>query len=96
MQDWKRNSVNMFARSMFSTKQLFRKNTDEVLQMCKEKGCPWEDIDDVWKYGTFYSLVKEIVDKNDTTKKSVSSIYITQAKMTYDELLIELNNSHGG
>lgn len=52
--DWTRNSVQMYARSHFSHKQLHGKKMDDLHAMLAEKGMSWEnDFTDVIKYGTF-------------------------------------------
>ena len=48
-----KNSVQMFARSLFPHKELHGKSIETMLTMCREKGKPWEDIKDMYKNGTF-------------------------------------------
>ncbi|RTE83985.1 hypothetical protein BHE90_001440 [Fusarium euwallaceae] len=43
-----RNSVSGFARSLFSTEQLHGKNKDDMLEMVKEKGFPYEQSVPNW------------------------------------------------
>ncbi|RMJ15616.1 hypothetical protein CDV36_004687 [Fusarium kuroshium] len=43
-----RNSVSGFARSLFSTEQLDGKNKDDMLEMVKEKGFPYEQSVPNW------------------------------------------------
>lgn len=50
--DAKRNSVQMLARSLYSHKQLDRKNTADLLELCKEKGQVWEDLSNHLKWGS--------------------------------------------
>ena len=51
--DWERNSLQMFARSVFSQKQLHCKNNQEIHEMLHEKGLNWCDLADDSKNGTF-------------------------------------------
>ena len=53
-----RNSVNMFASSVFSHNELLYKNTDEVKEMCLTKNMNWDKLDDSVKYGS--TIVKNI------------------------------------
>ena len=50
----------MLAQSLFSHSQLHKKNTQQLLDMCYEKGSDWHAIAPVWKNGTF--LYKEAPD----------------------------------
>lgn len=50
-QDCLRNSVQMLAHSMFSSKQCDRKNCEELKCMCATKGAPWEELDPAWQIG---------------------------------------------
>lgn len=54
-QDWKRNSRQMLAQSLYSHKELHKKNTKMMVEMCKDKGQDWDKLDDVYKYGTLVS-----------------------------------------
>lgn len=51
--DWKRNSIQMFARSFFSHRQLEGKDTTAMHEMLHEKGENWAGLADHWKNGTF-------------------------------------------
>jgi len=52
--DWRRNSIQLLAQSMFSHSELYKKNTKDLLEMCKEKGIDWNnDIHSRWKNGLF-------------------------------------------
>jgi tRNA(His) 5'-end guanylyltransferase len=52
-QDWKRNSIQLLGQSLFSHKELHKKNQREIVEMCNEKGEEWEYLAAWWKYGTF-------------------------------------------
>jgi len=54
--DWERNSLQMYARSMFSSKQLHGKNREDMFEMLKAIGKDWHtdiSIDNACRYGTF-------------------------------------------
>ena len=65
--DWERNSLQMYARSFFSHKDLLGKKHPEIHEMLHKIGKNWAtDLDDVYKNGTF--LIKEgrkIITRND-------------------------------
>lgn len=52
-----KNSVSMAAFTVYSPKQLFKKNQDEQLEMLKEKGIDWNAYPDWFKSGTFVRRV---------------------------------------
>ncbi len=43
-QDWLRNSKQMLARSLFSHKELHKKNSKELVEMCEKKGVKWDGL----------------------------------------------------
>jgi tRNA(His) 5'-end guanylyltransferase len=43
--DWERNSIQMLAQSLYSHKQLHKKNNSELQEMCFQKGHNWNDLD---------------------------------------------------
>lgn len=51
--DWERNSVQMFARSLFSQKELHGENIAGLHQLIQGAGEDWWELEDVFKYGTF-------------------------------------------
>lgn len=51
--DWQRNSLQMFARSVFSHKQLHGKSTTDMHQMLHEAGKNWADLPLRLKNGTW-------------------------------------------
>lgn len=52
--DWNRNSIQMYARSFFSAKQLHKKKIPEIHEMLYSIGKNWStDLDDIKKNGTF-------------------------------------------
>jgi len=54
VKDWNRNSLNMYAQSFFSHKQLINKHSSEVHEMLHSIGKNWAtDLSDVCKNGTW-------------------------------------------
>lgn len=52
-QDWIRNSIQMLAQSHYSHKELHKKNTKDMHEMLHQKEVNWNNLDSVWKNGTF-------------------------------------------
>lgn len=52
--DWRRNSIQLLAQSLFSSKKLYKKNTTVLEQMCFEAGSDWTSYADYWRNGTFF------------------------------------------
>lgn len=50
-QDTTRNSISSVAQNMFSPKELHGKNTDQMQEMCFQKGVNWNDFDTKLKRG---------------------------------------------
>jgi tRNA(His) 5'-end guanylyltransferase len=42
--DWERNSIQMLAQSLYSHKELHKKNNSELQEMCFQKGKNWNDL----------------------------------------------------
>jgi tRNA(His) 5'-end guanylyltransferase len=51
--DAQKNSVSMYARHFFSHKKLQNKTCNEMKNMLKEIGKPWEELPDFFKSGTY-------------------------------------------
>ena len=49
--DWERNSIQMLAQSLYSHKELHKKNNSELQEMCFQKGHNWNDLDISLKRG---------------------------------------------
>jgi len=76
--DWHRNSIQMYASSVFSHKQLHKKNQNDMKEMLREKGKSWEDdLCNMTKNGTFLFR-----DKNDPSGISARS----DIRPTYKEI----------
>ncbi len=54
MKDWNRNSIQMFARSFFSQKQLQNKNISTIHDMLHEKGKNWAKLKPNIKNGSIF------------------------------------------
>lgn len=68
-QDASRNSIQMVAQSIFSEKELNRKNTKQQQEMIFQKtGINWNNYDTVYKRGS--CIVKESYLINETTKRT--------------------------
>lgn len=53
--DWERNSISLLARSVFSNRELHRKNKSSMHEMLYSKGINWATMEDRWKNGVFIS-----------------------------------------
>jgi tRNA(His) guanylyltransferase len=55
MKDWHRNSIQMYARSVFSHKELHKKNVDDIHEMLHSVGKNWAtDLSHREKNGTLW------------------------------------------
>ncbi len=57
-QDAVRNSVQMAARSVYSQKECFKKNSEQLQEMLFQKGINWNDYLDMHKRGCYLKKVK--------------------------------------
>ena len=77
-QDWDRNSLQMYARSFFSHKELHKKNKGDIHEMLYSIGKNWAtDCSDVEKNGTF--LIKD--DRDIVRKTNILSDYESISKL---------------
>lgn len=78
--DWIRNSVQMLAQSLYSSKELHKKNQKDMHEMIHQKGENWVDLDNRWKNGTFiYKDGKEYKIRHDvifTEEREVVEQYL--------------------
>jgi len=58
-QDWVRNSIQMLAQSLYSHKELHKKNSADLHEMCFQKGYNWAELKPHLKNGTCYYLKNE-------------------------------------
>ncbi len=52
-QDWLRNSLSMLCQSIFSHKQLYKKNSKDMHEMLHTKNINWAKLPEIDKNGTF-------------------------------------------
>lgn len=89
-QDWKRNSLQMYARSVFSHKELHKKNASDMHEMLYSEGKNWAtDLMDVEKNGTF--LVKEDreIQRRHDILPEYSSIALVAEPLLYPLISVE-------
>ena len=71
-QDTTRNSISSVAQSMFSHRELENKNTDQMQEMCFQKGVNWNDFSAKLKRGRF--IVKQDYEKDGATRSKWVSV----------------------
>jgi tRNA(His) guanylyltransferase len=69
--DAEKNSICMLAQSLYSHKELFKKNGNIMQEMCFQKGHNWNDLHFSKKRGSF--IIKIEVDVNRTKWKVVET-----------------------
>ena len=90
-QDTTRNSISSVAQSMFNHQELENKNTDQMQEMCFQKGVNWNDFPGKLKRGRL--IVKQDYEKDDTTRSKWVSIeppIFTQERETLSNLIPKL------
>jgi tRNA(His) 5'-end guanylyltransferase len=75
--DWERNSIQMYARSFFSHKELHNKGHEEMHELLFSKGKNWSNLSEQEKNGTFITKGGRRINK----------------KMTYEEINLIINQS---
>lgn len=71
-QDTTRNSISSVAQSMFSHRELENKNTDQMQEMCFQKGVNWNDFSGKLKRGRL--IVKQDYEKEGATRTKWVSV----------------------
>lgn len=71
-QDTTRNSISSVAQSMFSHRELENKNTDQMQEMCFQKGVNWNDFSAKLKRGRL--IVKQDYEKEGATRNKWVSV----------------------
>ena len=61
--DWERNSLFMFANSLYSAKELHKKGASDIHDMLHDKGENWAYLPSYWKAGTLISQLSILGDK---------------------------------
>jgi tRNA(His) guanylyltransferase len=68
--DYRRNSISQYARSFYSTKEMHKLNSSQLLAMLKtEKGVDWEDLPPRYRFGSFFkrqNYIKTVEVKGQT------------------------------
>lgn len=79
--DWQRNSIQMYAQSFFSHKQLHKKNQVDMHEMLHSIGKNWtEDLDNKWKNGTW--LIGDIIKSDILPNYELINNYVE--KLIYE------------
>lgn len=68
-QDAVRNSISMLAQSLYSPKELHGVNTNQMQELCFQKGHNWNDLDFSKKRGSFIVKNTYVNDKRIENKK---------------------------
>lgn len=71
-QDTTRNSISSVAQSMFSHRELENKNTDQMQEMCFQKGVNWNDFSAKLKRGRL--IVKQDYEKEGAIRSKWVSV----------------------
>jgi tRNA(His) 5'-end guanylyltransferase len=61
-QDCVRNSIQMLAQSLYSQKELHKKNTKDMQEMCFQKGKNWNDLPTYQRRGRCIVNVEDLID----------------------------------
>lgn len=80
--DWHKNSIQMLARNHFNHKELQKKNTGQLLEMLRSINVPWEDLDNIYKNGTFFVNSNELEKKFSVTGFS----FISEVLPTFESI----------
>jgi tRNA(His) guanylyltransferase len=62
-----KNSISMLAQSLYSHKELHEKDSNEMQEMCFQKGCNWNDLHFSKKRGSF--IIKNTYWNNEIVQK---------------------------
>jgi tRNA(His) 5'-end guanylyltransferase len=90
-QDTERNSISSVAQSIFSHGDLKNKNTNEMQEMCFQKGFNWNNLDPKLKRGRL--IIKENYEKDGATRTrwiSSESPIFTQNREILSSLIPKL------
>lgn len=91
-QDAKRNSIQNYARSLYSNKELNFKKTEELKQLMLDKGVNWDEQDPKTKYGTVVRLnldedKKTFVIESQLNPTGTEISFYNVLKKYFDEVL---------
>lgn len=70
-----KNSIQMLGQSIFSDKQLHKKNTSEIIDMCYEKGERWHELSSAKQRGSFITKQTFYKDEENTIKRTKWECY---------------------
>ena len=68
-----KNSISALAQSLYSSRELYGKNGNDRLKMCKEKGHNWDNLHPNRRQGTFF-----IKDTSEVKSKFEESYFLVQ------------------
>jgi len=71
--DYRRNSISGLARCYFSTKQMHKLNSTQLLEMLVQKGVSWDSMPDAYKYGTFVKKEKYEIEGTNPKGEAVKA-----------------------
>jgi len=91
-QDTVRNSISSVAQYLYSHKELNGKNTNEMQEMCFQKGINWNDYDPKLRRGRL--IIKSHYIKNNTPRlkwDSVSAPIFTSDRHVLEEMIHKIS-----
>lgn len=74
-QDAETNSIQMLAQSLYSHKELHKKNTSDLQNMCFDKGCNWNNLVTSKKRGSLILKQTYVDDENITSDVMVNIMF---------------------
>lgn len=92
IKDWNRNSLQMFARAYFNSKEFEGKKNDEIHEMLHSKGLNWVELSDSIKNGSLYC--RRFFDTFEFTMFNSKTTYEMLSKILFP--YIYLNDKHFG
>lgn len=90
-QDAVRNSISMLAQSLYSSKELHKVNSNQMQELCFQKGHNWNDLHFSKKRGSFVVKNTYEAESDKTNDKSKSSI---RTKWEVVETPLTFNNDN--
>lgn len=83
-----RNSISMTAQSLYSHKELHGKNTNEMQELCFQKGVNWNDMPNGFKRGRFVMKEYYEVDGTQRSKWEISPAFeITKERERFSSII---------
>lgn len=82
-QDAVRNSISMLGQSLYSHKELNQKNSNQVQEMCFQKGKNWNDVWDGWKRGRM--VIKDLANRPIEERYAKKLIENGDERVNYNE-----------